>query len=396
MTHVGEWKKPMTRMSRSFLLAGAMIIAPLQALAAPNKEAPTAEAVAPAEDPAISEAAMADAKAKMQKEIDEAIKLIEKIFGTDKLPPVAPAQLALAQTTTTALIPPGSLEKMLDNLYGKLFKGLLGEFGGQSDTMLSIKTGVDSEKIATLDEKSKVAIADLFDPYRKQREDQLMTVVKPLISEALTDLEGPMRSGLAHAYARKFSAAQLGEMNAFFATPTGKAYSAEWMALQADPEVMLAMIKAVPPLVGKFIDRGPEIEGKFKALPKEKQLTDMSDVELAKLAKLMKVDVKTLKENRDAWNSPPVEDAVEASEDWGATDAAADAAAADVADAAAAAADAAGEAIDDPAFDRENWSAADRTRVEQLEEAASSAASAAYDAQEAAIANARKKKPSGK
>lgn len=339
---------------------------------------------------------MADAKAKMQKEIDEAIKLVEKIFGTDKLPPVAPAQLALAQTTTTALIPPGSLEKMLDNLYGKLFKGLLGEFGGMSDVMLSIKTGVDSEKIATLDEKSKTAIADLFDPYRKQREDQLMTVVKPLISEALTDLEGPMRSGLAHAYARKFSAAQLGEMNAFFATPTGKAYSAEWMALQADPEVMLAMIKAVPPLVGKFIDRGPEIEGKFKALPKEKQLTDMSDAELAKLAKLMKVDVKTLKENRDAWNSPPVEDAVEASEDWGATDAAADAAAADVADAAAAAADAAGEAIDDPAFDREKWSAADRTHVEQLEEAASSAASAAYDAQEAAIANARKKKPSGK
>lgn len=380
------------------LLAGAMLIVPAQAFAAPNKEAPVVvfepsqtkpETIAETEY--NSEAAMADAKAKMQKEIDEAIKLIEKIFGTDKLPPVAPGQLALAQTTTTALIPPGSLEKMLDNLYGKLFKGLLGEFGGMSDVMLSIKTGVDSEKIATLDEKSKTAIADLFDPYRKQREDQLMTVVKPLISEALSDLEGPMRNGLAHAYARKFTSAQLGEMNAFFATPTGKAYSAEWMALQADPEVMLAMIKAVPPLVGKFIDRGPEIEGKFKALPKEKQLTDMSDVELAKLAKLMKVDVKTLKENRDAWNSPPVE----ASEDWGATDAAADAAAADVADAAAAAADAAGEAIDDPAFDRENWSAADRTRVEQLEEAASSAASAAYDAQEAAIANARKK-PSGK
>ncbi len=381
---------------KSALLAGAMLIVPAQAFAAPNKEAPVAEAVAPADDQAISETAMADAKAKMQKEIDEAIKLVEKIFGTDKLPPVAPAQLALAQTTTTALIPPGSLEKMLDNLYGKLFKGLLGEFGGQSDMMLSIKTGIESDKIAALDDKSKAAIADLFDPYRKQREDQIMTVVKPLISEALSDLEGPMRNGLAHAYARKFSAAQLGEMNAFFATPTGKAYSAEWMALQADPEVMLAMIKAVPPLVGKFIDRGPEIEGKFKALPKEKQLADMSDAELAKLARLMKVDVKTLKENRDAWNSPPVEDAVDASEDWGAADAAADAAAADVAEAAAAAADAAGDAIDDPAFDRENWSAADRARVEQLEEAASSAATAAYDAQEAAIANARKKKPSGK
>ena len=381
-------------MWKSALLAGAMTIAPAQAFAAPGKEAPLAETVAPADDQAISEAATADAKAKMQKEIDQAIAIIEKIFGTDKLPPVAPAQLALAETTTTALIPPGSLEKMLDNLYGKLFKGLLGEFGGLSDTMLSIKTGVDSEQIAALDAKSKAAAADLFDPWRQQREEQITKIVRPLISEALGDLEGPMRSGLARAYARKFSAAQLGEMNAFFATPTGKAYSSEWMALQADPELMLAMIKAVPPLVNKFIDRGPEIEGQFKALPKEKQLTDLTDAELAKLAKLMKVDVKTLKENRDAWNSPSVEEAVEAtSDDWGTADAATDAAAADAAtDAAAAAADAAEAMVDDPAFDRENWSATDRARVEQLEEAANSAATAAYDAQEAAIANARKKK----
>ena len=379
---------------KSVLLAGAMAFAPVQAFAAP-KEAPVAEVAAPPisddADPAdeghgmSDEAMKADAKAKMQKEIDQAVAMIEKIFGTDKLPPIAPAQLALAQQTTTALIPPGSLEKMLDNLYGKLFKGLMAEFGGTSDLMLSIKTGVESEKIAALDEKSKLAAANLFDPYRQQREDQITNIVKPLISEALTDLEGPMRNGLAHAYARKFTAQQLGEMNAFFATPTGKAYSAEWMALQADPELMLAMIKAVPPLVNKFIDRGPEIEKDFKELPKEKQLADLSDTELAKLAKLMKVSVKELKEHRDQWNTP-VEEATEAVD--ASTDVA-DAAAA--ADAAADAADAAAAAVDDPAYDRDTWSEADRTRVEQLEEAASNANSAAYEAQEQAVANARKK-----
>lgn len=385
---------------KSALLAGAMAFAPVQAFAAP-KEAPAAEVVAVPEVVTTGdeghgmsdEAMMADAKAKMQKEIDQAVAMIEKIFGTDKLPPIAPAQLALAQQTTTALIPAGSLEKMVDNLYGKLFKGLMDEFGGTSDLMLSIKTGVESEKIATLDEKSKLAAANLFDPYRQQREDQINKIVKPLISEALGDLEGPMRNGLAHAYARKFNAQQLGEMNAFFTTPTGKAYASEWMALQADPELMLAMIKAVPPLVNKFIDRGPEIEKDFKDLPKEKQLADLSDAELAKLAKLMKVSVKELKEHRDQWDTP-VEEATEAAE---AVDAATDVAgaeAADAADAAADAADAAAAAVDDPAYDRDNWSAADRTRVEQLEEAASNANSAAYDAQEQAATNARKKKPS--
>jgi hypothetical protein len=65
--------------------------------------------------------------------------------------------------------------------------------------------------------------------------------------------------------------------------------------------------------------------------------------------------------------------------------------AADAADAAAAAADA---AVDDPAYDRSNWSEADRQRVEQLEAAANTASSAAFDAQDEAVANARKKMPS--
>ena len=51
-------------------------------------------------------------------------------------------------------------------------------------------------------------------------------------------------------------------------------------------------------------------------------------------------------------------------------------------------------AIDDPAYDRDTWSDADRTRVEQLEEAASAASAAAYDAQEEVVAKVRKKKTS--
>ena len=325
----------------------------------------------------------------MQKEMDEAIALIEKMFDTSSLPPVEPARLALAQKTMTALIPAGSLEKMIDNLYGKMFKTIMGEFGGQSDLMLSIKTGVESDKIETLDEATKAKIADMFDPHRKEREDQITRVIKPLISEVLSDMEPPMRAGLAKAYARKFTAAQLNELNGFLATPTGTLYGNEWMALQADPEVMVAVIKAVPPLINKFIDRGPQIEKDMKDLPKEKQLSDFNDKDLAKLAKLMKVDVKVLKEQRDQWNSDAVDTteavAVEASADDYAADAAVDAA-----DAAADAVD----AVADPAYDRSNWSAADLKRVEDLETAYENASIAAQQAAEEAAANASKRSKS--
>ena len=364
---------------KMMLLAGTFALAPLAATA---QEAPVAEVVADdAQGDVSSEAYAADAKAKMQKEMDAAIALVEKMFDTSSLPPIEPARLSLAQQSMGALIPTGSLEKMIDNLYGKMFKTILGEFSGQSDLMLSIKTGVESEQIAKLDDATKAKIADIFDPHRQEREDQITRVIKPLISEALTDLERPMRDGMAKAYARKFSAAQLADLNSFLATPTGRLYASEWMALQADPEVMVAVMKALPPMVTKFMDRGPQIEKDMKELPKEKQLSDFSDKELAALAKLMKVDVKVLKDQRDMWKT----DAVDATE--AAADASYDGSAADaVAEAAAAAAD---YASDDPAYDRSNWSEAERQRVAELQTAADVASSAALEAEMEAVSNAR-------
>lgn len=369
--------------ARAYLLAGALALAPVPALAAQDE---AATSVADAGDPgAISDDDVTAAKAKMQKEMDEVIALIEAMFDTSDLPPIEPARLALAQQTTAALVPSGSLERMMDNLYGKMFKTIMGQADGASDLMLSIKTGVESDTIAALDAGTKTAIADLFDPHRKEREEQITRLVKPLISEALADLEPPMREGMAKAYARKFSAQQLGELNAFFATPTGQAYAQEWMAAQADPEVMLAVAKAVPPMVLKFIDRAPAIAEDFKDLPKERALADLSDAEMKKLAKMMKVDVKTLEDNRSMWSEAALDDEP-AEEDWSGTDEVADAAA----DAAEEAADAVEDAAD-PAWNRDNWSDADRRRVEDLETAATKASAAAYEAEEAAIAAARER-----
>lgn len=364
---------------KTLLLAGAAVLVAPPALAV-QKEAPQAEILATDEPADLSSEQMAaEAKAKMQKEIDEAIALIEKIYGVDQLPAIPPAQLALAKKTTGALVPTGSLEKMMDNLYGKLFRGLLGEFGGVSDLMLSYKTGVESDKIAALDQPTRDKIADIFDPNRKAREEQIMANVKPIMSEVLRDLEAPMRDGMAAAFARKFSADQLTQMNAFFATPAGSAYANEWMALQADPEVMLAIIRSVPPMIDKWVARGPELEGKFKDLPKEKQLADLSDAELTKLAGLLQVDVQTLKDQRDLYKSGE--------------DATYDDAAMEAADAVAEAADAAAMAADDygPWYERENWSAEDLAKVEAVEAESSAAFAKSMEAQEAAIANARKR-----
>jgi hypothetical protein len=60
----------------------------------------------------------------------------------------------------------------------------------------------------------------------RQRTDLSMTVMRDEMTTMMTQFEPDMRAGLAEAYARRFSAAQLDEMNRFFATPTGSEYAA--------------------------------------------------------------------------------------------------------------------------------------------------------------------------
>src|SRR3546814_15708544 len=84
---------------------------------------------------------------------------------------------------------------MMDNLYSKMFKTIMAQTGGPSDLMLSIKTGVESDRIAALDADTRSAVADLFDHWRQQREDQINQVVKPPNGEALADRSEERRVG---------------------------------------------------------------------------------------------------------------------------------------------------------------------------------------------------------
>src|SRR3546814_19780566 len=77
------------------LLTAAMIVAPLPAAAA-AQETPAVEIVVDHSDAAstaVAEAALADSKAMMQKEMDEAVALIEQMFDTSDLPQIGRAHV---------------------------------------------------------------------------------------------------------------------------------------------------------------------------------------------------------------------------------------------------------------------------------------------------------------
>lgn len=192
-------------------------------------------------------------------------------------------------TGTYARLMNGTLDKMMDSIMDSTMKMPLKQLAGIS--------GVNAEDLgsASLEE-----IMQIYDPAFKQR---MQISTRTMMSEMIplmTQVEPDVRAGLTQAYAGKYTAAQLGELNAFFATPTGKAYAADSYLIMMSPEVMAKMQGFAP----KLMEQMPAIVEKVKAasagLPEPRAYADLSKSEKARLAKLLGVSEAQLEKDEKA------------------------------------------------------------------------------------------------
>lgn len=322
----------------------------------------------------LAAAQMGDAEgAKAEAAIME---MFAKLFDTAEKTPIDPAQLALGQTTAARLLPEGAYGKMMDQLLGTMLGPILALDPGFDANKISELTGAEYNAAAALTDDQRKAVEAIVDPARQARADGVKALMRPLLVDVGKMLEPPMRKGIARAYARKFNAAQLTEMNGFFATPTGAAYAAESFAIQYDPEVMATTMQAMPVMMAKVMGSAADVEAKIKALPQERKIAELSAAELNQLAKLVGRTPAEIKAH---------------GEDMAAMATAAEDAAAGNFDAAATADDSA-----QPWLDRANWTAEDRAAVAAIEERATAVINEELAAKDAAVARAQaglKKKP---
>jgi hypothetical protein len=164
--------------------------------------------------------------------------------------------------------------------------------------------GENAAANSELSGKSLMDLAAEKDPNFKERMDITMRVMFAELGKMMGKLEPEVRSAMADIYARKYTNTQLADMNAFFGSPSGSVFASNFLSSFTDKEMMAASMKMVPMML--------------EALP----------------------DIMTKVEAATA-HLPPLPKAAE------------DIAAATVGN--------------EPWFDRENWNAADRKKVEDLE-----------------------------
>lgn len=161
---------------------------------------------------------------------------------------IDPARLALARTAVEHIFPAGTYERMMKSNMDSMM-------GSMMDSMFDMPMGDLLPEGGKADGKTEAGgktMRELMaaeDPHFEERLTITNRVMMAEMVPIMNRLEPDVREGLARAYARRFDAAQLGEINRFFATPAGHAFASESLMLWTDPEIMAMMSKFAPELI---------------------------------------------------------------------------------------------------------------------------------------------------
>lgn len=200
---------------------------------------------------------------------------------------IDPARLQAAQRTVDLIFPEGTYARMmkesLDAVLGPVFESV----GSLPVHELARMTGMAPDSLTELGDGKVSEVMAIYDPVFRQRMEGGMRAMMDRMTVIMGKIEPDIRVGLTRAYASRFDAAQLGELNRFFATPTGKLYAEQSMMIFLDPEVMQTMQKLMPVMIQEM----PAIEAAAKAatanLPPPRSTCDLSAAEKARVMKLL-------------------------------------------------------------------------------------------------------------
>ena len=175
---------------------------------------------------------------------------------------IDPQRFAAAQAVVRHVFPQGTYQRMMSTMMDSMMDGMMDSmFDMQMGDMIPEGSPGHEEMKAEVGNKTMRELMAAEDPHFEERLKITNKVMVEEMMPIMSRLEPDMQQGLARAYARKFDAAQLTELDRFFSTPTGHAYATESLLLWMDPEIVSMMGKLMPELIKEM----PAIMGKVQA-----------------------------------------------------------------------------------------------------------------------------------
>lgn len=205
-----------------------------------------------------------------------------------------PARVAAARPVVAKIFPVGTYRRMMGQTMSKMMDGMMDGLMKMPIAQLARIGGVPQDRLTGMDDASMAEISAIIDPNFRERTKRGMDAMMASMTDLMDGFEPKVREALTRAYARKFDDRQLGELTAFFRTPTGDLYARESMMMFMDPEIMGEMQAFMPELMKKMPEMAAKAEAATKSLPPPRKIADLSQEERDTLAKLLGVKASAL------------------------------------------------------------------------------------------------------
>lgn len=228
-----------------------------------------------------------------QAEMAEFGEMMGGLFQAEPLTEEQEALLPLAEDVVAKLLPDGFYAEIMEDMMGSTMRPFLSMFSGPSFVVMS-SVSLDNG-LPELSEVEMAELAGVLDPEYATRGDAIVAAMTDGMGDMLAVMEGPMREGMAKYYVTRFTGPQLGEINAFFETPTGALFARESMAMAADPQFMSSIMGSMPEMMDQMGDFETRMEGAMENIPDAKTFDALTADERTRAAALLGISVPELR-----------------------------------------------------------------------------------------------------
>jgi hypothetical protein len=202
-------------------------------------------------------------------------------------PPADPARVAVATEIVALMMPPGSGRASFETGVAQSMAGLRQQMAMAPVRAALVAAGLAEGESRRFSPDTFRRLTLILDPAFDRRQRLIAETTAGAIAAVLDEQEPMFRAGMAQAYARRLSLAELGDLLAFLRTPSGRAFAPLPATIATDPAV-IEQTQAVRAAFAKKVPAALEgLKDASRTLPPPRRFTDLNETDKAEILRLI-------------------------------------------------------------------------------------------------------------
>ncbi|MCL6249854.1 DUF2059 domain-containing protein [Altererythrobacter sp. KTW20L] len=216
-----------------------------------------------------------------------------QLFTAEPLTAEQQARLPAAEALVNAIIPPGSLQDVMGSMFDTFLTPLASTIEPDAAAVLAERLDLAGVELDLTPEQAETA-ATLLDPAWRTRKQREAESLPAMTGRMMGAMEPAMRTAMAELYAIHFTDAELVDISAFFATPSGASYARKSLTMTSDPRLAATIMQQMPAMFEAMAAMEAEMVALTADLPPVRTYADLSPAERKGLAQMLGMTAEDL------------------------------------------------------------------------------------------------------